>query len=87
MALNGSPAVHQSVQFGQSSLRVPSSPSNLLGVTDEPPPLCSKRDVSVEPFACVYDTTELGDQVQLAHLVHTRHAANKRWRDYQKPCL
>jgi hypothetical protein len=75
MALNGSPTVHQAVQFGQSSLRVP---SDLLGVTDEPPPLCSKRDVSVEPFACVYDTTELGDQVQLAHLVHTRHAANKR---------
>ena len=69
MALDGSPAVHQSIQFDQGDLLVLSSLSDLLGVLAEALPIGSTSDLLVEPLARVCDTMKLGEQFRLTHLV------------------
>jgi hypothetical protein len=77
VALDGSPAVHQTAHFGQEGLAIVSSLGDLSIIFAETLPLGGTYDLPVEPLARVCDTTELGDQLMLIHLVQTRHRATE----------
>lgn len=75
MCLDGAPAVHQPVHFGQEGLLIVSRPCDFSRVCAELLLLGGTRDRVAEPVACARETMELCEQFRLIHQVQASHRA------------